>query len=215
MDVIDFFDNAYREHRRYWLHGNRDSQDPKDFPAPWNKLLRALSTRPAGYALDLGAGEGSDAIRLARLGYCVDAVEGSAVGAEKIETFARQAGVSVNVINSRVEDFVPLESYEVVICNGLLHYVDDGVKADVLSTIQECTAPGGYNLVFAFSDRDPVPSCHRIVDVYCDAEDGIVASTYRRWRHQVVTERGKLDKSHVDFPPHRHSFIKLLAQKPG
>ena len=47
-------------------------------------MLEDLRTRPAGRVLDLGAGEGIDAIRLARLGYEVDAVEGSVIGAEKI-----------------------------------------------------------------------------------------------------------------------------------
>ena len=54
-------------------------------------------------ALDLGAGEGADAIRLAKLGYKVDAVEVSAVACEKIERFARSQGVRINVRNEPME----------------------------------------------------------------------------------------------------------------
>ena len=50
--------------------------------------------------------KGSDAIRLALLGYEVDAVEVSKVGAEKIGRFAAEAGAKLHVIPSDVQDFV-------------------------------------------------------------------------------------------------------------
>jgi 2-polyprenyl-3-methyl-5-hydroxy-6-metoxy-1,4-benzoquinol methylase len=59
--------------------------------------------RGPGQALDLGAGEGADAIRLAKLGYHVDAVELSAVACEKIERFARTQGVRISVRNEPLE----------------------------------------------------------------------------------------------------------------
>lgn len=52
-----------------------------------------LALRSQGGALDIGAGEGADAIRLALLGYEVDADDLSAIGAAKIEYFAEQAEV--------------------------------------------------------------------------------------------------------------------------
>jgi 2-polyprenyl-3-methyl-5-hydroxy-6-metoxy-1,4-benzoquinol methylase len=88
-------------------------------------LLEALSNRQPGLALDLGSGEGMDAIRLAQLGYQVDAIEGSAVGAEKIEKFAREARTRVNVMHMDAQDFQPTQQYDVIICNGLLHYIEN------------------------------------------------------------------------------------------
>lgn len=74
--VRDFFDGQYAAHDRYWWRGpNWYSTDPADhtaFNAAW---LAAAARRGQGRALDLGAGEGADAIRLAKLGYAIDAVE--------------------------------------------------------------------------------------------------------------------------------------------
>jgi len=64
---------------------HQSSGRPKDHFKPWAMLLEALSNRQPGLALDLGSGEGMDAIRLARLGYQVDAIEGSAVGQKRLK----------------------------------------------------------------------------------------------------------------------------------
>jgi protein-L-isoaspartate O-methyltransferase len=97
----------------------------KDHFKPWAMLLEALSNRQPGLALDLGSGEGIDAIHLARLGNQVDAIEGSAVGAEKIEKFAREARTRVNVMHMDAQDFQPTKQYDVIIFNGLLHYIEN------------------------------------------------------------------------------------------
>src|ERR1700683_2000373 len=101
MRVSDFCDRAYQENDRYWWRDqDRYAVDPDDFPQSLltQQTLRVLRGRPRGQALDIGAGEGSDAIRLARLGYQVDAVEMSVVGAGKIKDFASRENVEVNVI---------------------------------------------------------------------------------------------------------------------
>jgi SAM-dependent methyltransferase len=212
MSVLEFFDRVYRQYARYWQRDNCDSTDPADFPPAWAKLLRAIRRMQPGRALDLGAGEGSDAIRLARLGFDVDAVEGSAAGAEKIEAFARQARVHVNVIHEDARVFQPATLYDVIVCNGLLHYLAE--KAAVLQKLQDATRAGGYNLVFLFSDFTPVPECHRIIDVFCDSEDGVVVSSYKNWQTEVFLDRDRPETSHPGFPPHRHSLIKIVTRKP-
>jgi cyclopropane fatty-acyl-phospholipid synthase-like methyltransferase len=213
VEVIEFFDKVYRQFPRYWYHPNQDSINPKDFPAPWAKLLEAFSGRQGGTALDLGAGEGSDSIRLARLGFEVDAVEASAIGAEKVERFARSAGVRVNVIHADVRAVTLRNTYDVVICNGLLHYLSSEEKKAVLGKMKECTAEGGYNLVFAFSSYAPIPDCHQLIRVCPDEEHGAILSSYGSWNHRVFFDRAKLDHSHIDFPLHSHSFVKVLARK--
>jgi 2-polyprenyl-3-methyl-5-hydroxy-6-metoxy-1,4-benzoquinol methylase len=212
LGVIDFFDRVYRDHKRYWHRPMLYSTNPDDFPPSWKILLEALLNCPSGRVLDLGAGEGIDAIRLARLGYEVDVVEGSAVGAEKIQAFAREARVRLNVFHADARNFTPTDKYDVVICSGLLHYIQD--KEALLHKIQQATKVGGYNLMLLFSSYTAVPACHSIVDIYCDDENGVVTSSYQGWHGYRFLERNKLETAHCDFPKHHHSYIKILAQKP-
>lgn len=98
--VREFFDEQYGRHERYWWKGeNRYSLDPAQHTPFHAKVLQLAIEKAPGRALDVGAGEGADAIRLARLGYAVDAIELSPVACEKMEIFARSESVKVNVRN--------------------------------------------------------------------------------------------------------------------
>jgi SAM-dependent methyltransferase len=214
--VAAFFDDCYRLYPRYWWREEtRYSLDPEDHcHSPLTSLLiGSLADRPPGRALDLGAGEGADAIRLALLGYEVVAVEASEIGAEKLEGFARAQDVHVEVIHADATRVPLVGPFDVVVCNGLLHYVYD--KCSLLTRIEQVTAPGGIHVVSSFTDATPVPKCHRVVEVLCDTENGVAAGHYGGWNQRAVwLERGKPDTSHPGFPPHVHSFIKFVAEKP-
>jgi SAM-dependent methyltransferase len=213
--VISFFDHVYRQYERYWWRRpTRYSTDPADHAKSLitSTLLQTLKGRKPGRALDVGAGEGSDAIRLALLGYEVDAIEGSAIGAEKTEQFARKVGVRLNIQNVDANLFKPLTCYDVIICNGLLHYIQD--KPTLVEKLQDATAPDGYNAVSLWSDHTPVPECHRVVDTYAEAEDGVVTSLYKDWSTVGSwREHNKPESGHPGFGPHHHSFIKFIAKK--
>lgn len=212
---IDFFDEVYKRYDRYWWRrADRYSTDPADHTQSiiTHHLLLAMRERTPGRALDIGAGEGTDAIRLALLGYEVDAVEGSEVGAEKTARFAREMGVPLNVIHADANDLVPPGPYDVIVCNGLLHYVED--KATLVQRLQDATAPDGLNAVSMWSNHTPVPKPHREVDTYCEAEDGIVTAQYKSWsRVGFWLEHNKLETGHPSPMPHSHSFIKFISKK--
>jgi SAM-dependent methyltransferase len=216
MDIDEFFDELYAGDERYWWrNGVRYSADPDLYPTSLltQMTLRLLSGRPAGRALDLGAGEGSDAIRLALLGYHVTAVEISKIGADKIRRFADKEGVDLKVEVGDVRKYQPDGEFDVIICNGVLHYIQD--KHAVIQKMKSATVPGGINVVSAWSDFTPVPECHRRVPVFCDQEDGTIRGLYGGW-HKVVLyfERGKKEFSHDGMPPHIHSHVKMIAVKP-
>jgi SAM-dependent methyltransferase len=217
MRLSDYFDSVYQANERYWWREpSRHSLKPEDYPSSLlaQQTLRVLGGRPQGRALDIGAGEGSDAIRLALLGYEVDAVDVSAVAAEKIKHFATEAGVKVRVTVADAQRYKPDGLYDVVICNGVLHYVAD--KHSVISMMQQATCDVGINVISLWSTYTQVPECHEFVPIYSDAEDGLVTSRYQDWPKEFIYfERDKPEGAHSDLPPHRHSHIKFIARKPS
>jgi len=216
MRVSDYFDGVYAQHDRYWWRDpGRHALDPDAYPGSLlaQQTLRLLRGRPRGRALDLGAGEGSDAIRLALLGYEVDAVEVSPIAAKKIDGFAQDAGVEVRVWTADIQEFNPDGLYDVIICNGVLHYVPD--KTAVITRMQRATCEGGINVISLWSTHTAVPACHEIVPVYCDDESGVVTRSYQQWETGFIYfDRDKAETAHSDLPPHRHSHLKLIATKP-
>lgn len=217
-DVAAYFDDLYSAEERYWWRdGDPYSGDPNAYPT---SLLTQMTLRvirdldPEGRrVLDLGAGEGADSIRLAKLGYDVTAVEISEVAVKKIERFAAEASAHISIERADISEYRPEGLFDVVICNGVLHYIRD--KATILQRLQTVTAPGGINVVSLWSTSTAIPECHNSVPVYCDDEDGVVTGAYQGWDMELLYfDRGKPESSHSGMPDHVHSHIKLIARKP-
>jgi tellurite methyltransferase len=218
MNISEFFDERYESESRYWWRDKiRYSPNPADYPTSLltRETLRLIAGQRPGRMLDLGAGEGSDSIRLARLGYRADAVDISKIGVEKILNFAKEEDVSVNAEVADIVTYEPEGQYDVVICNGVLHYISDNDKGPVIKRMQRATRTGGINVISLWSTYTPVPECHEVVPVFCDDEDGVVVRSYEKWIKEVLEfERDKPETSHSGMPSHTHSHIKLIARKP-
>jgi SAM-dependent methyltransferase len=223
--VADYFDLLYGSEERYWWRvGDPYSLDPKDYPTALLTQVTLRLLRDSGRtgidghgvrrALDLGAGEGADSIRLARLGYEVTAVDISPTAVKKISAFATDAGADLTAEIADIGEYLPDGLFDVIILNGVLHYIRD--KATVIERMQAATRPGGLHVVSAWSSFTAVPACHNSIPVYCDDEDGVLVATYRNWDLKLIYfERDKAERSHGGMPRHSHSHIKIIAEKPG
>jgi SAM-dependent methyltransferase len=84
----DFWDERYRSLQRMW------SGEPNP------QLVAEIAGRPPGYALDVGSGEGADAIWLAQRGWLVVAVDISSVALERAAQHARDTDPA---LSARIE----------------------------------------------------------------------------------------------------------------
>jgi cyclopropane fatty-acyl-phospholipid synthase-like methyltransferase len=211
--VQAFFDEQYTRHGRYWWkNDNRYSLEPTRHTPFHAKVLQLATQREPGRALDIGAGEGADAIRLAKLEYTVDAIELSSVACEKIEMFAREEGVKINIRNepallAKLEEGV----YDIVIMNGSLHYIKE--KAQLLHKVKQASASGALHIMSLFSTATPVPAEHAAIPVFPDVEQGEIEQFYSGEQLvQLSYVRGKLERSHPGFARHEHSFINQIVR---
>ena len=216
-EIGAFFDRVYANTERYWWRvPHAHSTVPEDHADSLitQQVLRFARMRGSGRALDLGAGEGHDAVRLALLGWKVEAVEMSQSGAKKTQRLAESLGTEVTVHCANAETFEPTEAFDLIVCNGLLHYVTD--KRRLCQRMQEWTVIGGLNAIALWSDFTPVPECHRIVPTFPDRERGEVVAAYSHWQIELLyLERNRVDLAHADMPSHVHSYIKLIAVRPS
>lgn len=215
MNIREFFNTNYESCDHYWWkNNNRFSTDEAEHTPYYATILRSAKDIGKGRVLDLGAGEGADSIRLAKLGFTVDSVEISEVAVEKIKMLAIANDVAINVICSDINSYNFVTDYDIIMINGVLHYLDEFSKTDILTKVVNHTKIGGINCISLFSTATPVPECHQVVSVYPDNENGLVESFFRDWTMLFKSyERNKPENSHTEMTPHVHSFIKFIARR--
>jgi len=114
--------------------------------APNGALARSVETFAPGRALDVGCGEGADAIWLASRGWRVTALDVSRVALDRAGAHAEDAGVTVEWLHSGlIGAGVPTASFDLVSAQYPVLEKSRGHVAE--SALLDAVAPGG-TLVF-------------------------------------------------------------------
>lgn len=142
MSEESFWDSRYAEHHHVWS-GN-----------PNVVLVREVTGLPPGRALDLGCGEGGDAIWLARQGWSVTAVDISVVALEKAAAHAAEAGVTVDFQRHDLGVSFPGGSYDLVSAQ-FVHTREGALQEEIWRAAAAAVAPGGILLIEQHQDFGP------------------------------------------------------------
>lgn len=151
----EFWDSRYAEHDHFWS-GN-----------PNTVLVREVSGLTPGAALDLGCGEGADAVWLAGQGWHVTAVDISPVALDRAAEHATQAGVADRITwqQHNLATSFPNGTYDLVSAQ-FLHSPNEMLpREDILHAAARAVAPGGVLLIEGHSgfpswEDDPDPEVH-------------------------------------------------------
>jgi SAM-dependent methyltransferase len=142
------WDRRYSERDRLWSG------------QPNGALVAEVSDLSPGRVLDVGCGEGADAIWLARRGWDVTALEVSGVALERAVGHALDAGVAVRWVHAGLAEAVqagalPPASFDLVsaMYPALLRTPDAAAERALLSAV----APGGVLLLVHHAGMDTEP----------------------------------------------------------
>jgi SAM-dependent methyltransferase len=135
-DAEGFWEKHYAGHAKVW----------SGRPNPL--LAETVAGLTPGRALDLGSGEGGDAVHLAGLGWRVTAVDISATALQRTRAHAETAGVADRLTVERhdLAATFPEGDYDLITAQ-YLHTPLDFPREDVLRRAAHALAPGGLLLV--------------------------------------------------------------------
>jgi 2-polyprenyl-3-methyl-5-hydroxy-6-metoxy-1,4-benzoquinol methylase len=147
-DVLPVFDEAFWNERygtadRIWS-GNPNAQ-----------LVAEASGIPAGRALDVGCGEGADAIWLAARGWQVTGVDISQVALDRAARHAEAAGVADRVTWLRADltdGTSPGSGFDLVSAQYL--HLPGALRVPLYRGLAEAVGPGGTFLVVGHNPND-------------------------------------------------------------
>ncbi|MFJ2885295.1 class I SAM-dependent methyltransferase [Streptomyces sp. NPDC087305] len=135
------WDNRYADRQQLWSG------------RPNGALVAEVAGLTRGRVLDVGCGEGADAVWLARGGWEVTALEVSGVALERAAGHARDAGVTVRWIHAGLaEAALPPASFDLVSAQypALLRTPDAAAERALLAAV----APGGVLLLVHHAGMD-------------------------------------------------------------
>lgn len=98
--------------------------------------------------LDLGCGQGRDALFIARKGHTVLGVDLSETGIFQMLMDARKESLSIEGVVADIVEFEPSGEFDVILFDRVLHMLrDDDDRIVVLETICQHTKPHGFVLI--------------------------------------------------------------------
>jgi cyclopropane fatty-acyl-phospholipid synthase-like methyltransferase len=187
--------------------------------APSDGLVAALeqyAVKP-GKALDIGAGEGRNALYLAHLGFSVDAVEPSQDGAQKIEEKAKELGLNIDVKNTDYLADSRETEYDCIVAATSLDHMADDYLQKALSKLKKSLKVGGVVYIVVFTQEDPgfsgdlenASECAPFIQHYFKKNE--LKNAFADFEILFYDEYKKEDTTHGK--PHFHAKAKLIARK--
>lgn len=139
-------------------------------------LVSTVEAKAPGSALDLGCGEGGDAVWLARLGWQVTAVDISPTALARGASAAQEAGVGDRIDWQRhdFEHSFPTGTFDLV-SSQFLQTPLDLPRERVLQSAAQAVAPGGLLLIVSHAEFPPWAQHQHDHDVHFPSPEEILA----------------------------------------
>lgn len=133
-----------------------------------------------GTVLDIGGGEGRNALYLSKLGFKVSVFDISEVGIYKLKKVAQERGLK---INTHVGDIVSekiIGMYDSVINSFVLHHMTDKEAREIIIKSQNCTNDDGVYVLSTFMNKGDLYERNRESSRFYPSEETL-ENLYSTW----------------------------------
>ncbi len=147
---------------------------------PTKEFVKFFDTlrRPRLRVLDVGCGQGRDALFIARLGHSVVGIDQSPTGIRDLLADAEAENLDVQGFVSDIRCFEPAGMYDVLLIDRTLHMLDASERPVVLARYLDWVGVGGYVLIA--DERANIPTFEAVLE-----------ADHRDW-HLLLRSRGYL-----------------------
>ena len=197
-----YYENAYDSDEFYW------GTEPASF---CDELMKIRPAEGETSVLDIGCGEGKDAVYFAKKGYTVDAFDITESGIRKTNLLAERNSVK---INSRVDDVNTFESdkeYDIVYSTGTVQYLFDENKKAFFDKIRRITKKGGIVFFNVFVEKpflELPPDWDKEEKLW---KTGELFTYFADWEVLKISE--VIFDCHSGTVPHKHCMDTIICRK--
>ena len=192
--------------------------EPKDyFPKKYNsnpvhsEVLEAMESLSPGKALDLGCGQGRNALFLAQHGFEVTAVDQNELALEILQSIVEQEDLEMTVGLYDINSAALTQTYDLIVSTVVLMFLQADRIPAIIQNMQDQTNPGGYNLIVCAMDTEDYP-CQ--VPFSFTFKEGELADYYKDWELIKYNENpGHLHRRDEHGNRIALRFATMLAKK--
>ncbi len=177
-------------------------------------LLQNLQDElPKGSVLDVGGGDGRNALPLAEAGYAMTVVDLSKVGLQKLTDMAEERGVS---ITTKIADITTVsfeDMYDGVVMSFVLHHIDSEEACEVIGRLQDHTEQNGIHIIATFLNHGGLYDRAKKSGRFYPSEND-VRSIYKGWSiKECLVKDVKTMARDKSGQPFKNQAIFFLAKK--
>lgn len=198
-----YYDARYKEDEYFWgLQPNETCYDIMKMKPPIKPLK----------VLDIGCGEGKDAVFFAKNGYQVTAFDLSNDGIEKGKRLAEKCGTHVDFFQADLNDYRLSENFDIIFSSGVFDYMKPDLRMSIIDNLKEHTNEGGINAIKVFVDKPFIDVSDAKKKSYRYSwKSGEIFTYYHDW---VISS---MDEVIYDCSsggvPHKHCIDIMVASK--
>ena len=206
MYGLEMFENMYAQYASFW------GQTPNRIVTQMLKYLKH------GTVLDLGLGEGRDALFLAMRGFYVDGIDIAQIAIDKVTSIVSEFHLAMTAEKADIRDYQISREYDAILCLGVLQLLDYLEITSVIDQIKKKTSRGGLNVISAFTLGNPRKECpypspdgsFRPYYLFAKNELG---EMYAGWDILEYMEYMTGFHQHEDGVLHQHAVVSIIARK--
>ena len=200
--IISDYESRYDREEYYW------GVKPSDMCF---EVMKLLPPTKALTVLDIGCGEGKDAVFFAKNGYKVSAFDITRSGVDKAKRLADQHRVDVNFFKADINDFRLESDVDVLFCSGVLHFIPHELRSEIFENYRSHTAVGGINAMNVFVKKPFIPISPDKDSRNFNWLSGELFGCYTDWLLHRCDE--VIFDCSSGGVPHKHCMDIMIAQK--
>lgn len=187
------------------------------FPKKYNsnpvhsEVLEAMDTVKPCKALDLGCGQGRNALFLAQHGFDVTAVDQNELSLEILQSIVEQEDLEMSVGIYDINSASIGQTYDFIVSTVVLMFLQADRIPAIIQNMQEQTLIGGYNLIVCAMDTEDYPCSVHFPFTF---KEGELANYYKDWEFIKYNENpGHLHRRDENGNRIQLRFATMLAKK--
>ncbi|WKK82684.2 class I SAM-dependent methyltransferase [Marivirga arenosa] len=137
------------------------------FGEPYPELIQFMQDHPEkGKVLDLGCGQGRDAIALARLGYVVTGIDNSKVGIDQMLEISRAEKLKLEGQVGDIYSFDGFNEFDIILLDSMFHFAKEDREKEIgfLKKIVANIKKGGILICCMQDAEDKVKTFKETID---------------------------------------------------